>query len=212
MTLVTFMNMKKNTDPLLPDTFYHIYNRGNNGERLFIEERNYDYFLGLWAKHIEPVAETYAYCLLGNHFHFLVRSKSDPEIIVNLKKEDVEEPNTSRLISNQFAKLFNAYTQAINKAYGRTGKLFEAPFRRIPVLDDAYFSQLVAYIHKNPEKHGFVEDFREYPHSSYMTNLLPKRTKLKRAEVISWFGGKEAYQEFHRNDEADEEMGDYWID
>ena len=53
--------------------YYHIYNRGNNGETLFREQRNYLYFLKLYAKYIEPIAETYAYCLLSNHFHYLVR-------------------------------------------------------------------------------------------------------------------------------------------
>jgi hypothetical protein len=54
-----------------------IYNRGNNGENLFREQRNYPYFLKLYAKHIEPIAETYAYCLLRNHFHLLVKIKDE---------------------------------------------------------------------------------------------------------------------------------------
>ena len=63
--------------PLLYDQYYHIFNRGNNRENIFIEERNYHYFLELYAHHIAPVAETYAYCLLRNHFHLLVRIKSE---------------------------------------------------------------------------------------------------------------------------------------
>ncbi|MBF8283376.1 MAG: hypothetical protein HW378_2291 [Anaerolineales bacterium] len=59
--------------PLHPGQYYHIYNRGNNRENVFREERNYPYFLKLYAKYIEPIAETYAYCLLRNHFHLLVR-------------------------------------------------------------------------------------------------------------------------------------------
>ena len=59
--------------PLVPGQYYHIYNRGINGEVIFREERNYPYFLQLYAKYITPIAETYAYCLLSNHFHFLLR-------------------------------------------------------------------------------------------------------------------------------------------
>ena len=55
--------------------YYHIYNRGNNRASLFAEERNYAYFLNLYAKHVEPVARTFAYCLLPNHFHLLVQIK-----------------------------------------------------------------------------------------------------------------------------------------
>ena len=64
--------------PLQYGQYYHIYNRGNNRENIFIEERNYRYFLQLYAKHVAPVADTYAYCLLRNHFRLLVRIK-DPD-------------------------------------------------------------------------------------------------------------------------------------
>ena len=66
-----------NPIPLEPGKFYHIYNRGNNGENIFIAERNYAYFLNLYAKHIEPVAETFGYCLLRNHFHVLARIRPE---------------------------------------------------------------------------------------------------------------------------------------
>jgi len=65
--------------PLCYGQYYHIYNRGNNRENIFVEERNYRYFLKLYVKYIEPVADTYAYCLLRNHFHFLVRIKTVAE-------------------------------------------------------------------------------------------------------------------------------------
>ena len=62
---------------LMPGVHYHIYNRGTNRENVFIEERNYAYFLRLYSKYIEPVAETYAYCLLRNHFHVFARIRDD---------------------------------------------------------------------------------------------------------------------------------------
>src|SRR5436190_23829542 len=73
--------MKFITAPLIPGMYYHIYNRGNNHENLFLEQRNYPYFLSLYAKHIEPVADSHAYCLLRNHFHFLVRIKTEQEYL-----------------------------------------------------------------------------------------------------------------------------------
>ena len=94
--------MKKNTQPLQPDTFYHIYNRGINGESIFKEERNYPYFLMQYAWHIEPIADTYAYCLLNNHFHFLIRTKSEEKILALYEKKPA-----SFHLANQFAKLFN---------------------------------------------------------------------------------------------------------
>ena len=68
-----------NPEPLQFGQYYHIYNRGNNGETLFCEDRNYPYFLKLYAKYTEPVSETYAYCLMSNHFHLLVRIKDYEE-------------------------------------------------------------------------------------------------------------------------------------
>jgi len=73
--------MKKHTELIECDTFYHIYNRGINGESIFKKETNYIFFLAQYAKYIQPVADTYAYCLLNNHFHLLIKTKEEKEII-----------------------------------------------------------------------------------------------------------------------------------
>ena len=62
------------------DTFFHVYNRGNNKEDIFIEDKNYSYFLKLIKDHLLGVAEIYAYCLLKNHFHLIIRIKDKNEI------------------------------------------------------------------------------------------------------------------------------------
>ena len=184
--------------PLQHGQYYHIYNRGNNRENLFYEERNYRHFLKLYARYIEPVADTYAYCLLRNHFHALVRIKTEKEqeqtfrVSETLKVFKVLNP------SRQFSNLFNAYAKAINKAYQRTGSLFQHPFGRILVTSDAYFVHLIAYIHCNPQKHGFVDDFRNWTYSSYHAILSQKPTRLKRDEVLAWFDGAAAFQASHR--------------
>ena len=210
--------MKLNIEPLQPDSFYHIYNRGINGENIFKQERNYSYFLKKYALYIEPVAETYAYCLLKNHFHLLIRTRSEEEIL-KLKEaskeafapsegflksapsegfhKKPEQKSVSWHLSNSFASLFKSYAQAINIAHKRTGALFEEPFRRILVGSETYFTELIYYIHHNPRKHGFVKDFREYPHSSYHSHLHTALTKLKREEVLQWFGDKNEFEKFH---------------
>ena len=96
----------KNVIPLLPDTYYHIYNRGINGETIFKQERNYSYFLHKYNKYISPIADTFAYCLLKNHFHFLIRIKSESEILETLNPVRVQNPDgvsISNLISRQFS-------------------------------------------------------------------------------------------------------------
>ena len=175
--------------PLQHGGYYHIFNRGNNRENLFVEDRNYRYFLKLCAKHIEPIAGTYAYCLLPNHFHMLVRIK-DAEDLTNLK--GLKRPSQS------FSNLFNAYARAFNKTYGRTGALFQRPFGRMSVGSDVYFVRLIAYIHQNPQKHGLVDDFRAWTYSSYQAMLSSHVTRLKKQEVLTWFNGVADYESFHQ--------------
>jgi REP element-mobilizing transposase RayT len=179
--------------PLHPGQYYHIYNRGNNRENLFVEDRNYRYFLQLYTKHIAPIAETYAYCLLRNHFHFLVRIKDEEHLTGLEGGAGVRGVEPSQAFSN----LFNAYARAYNRACGRTGALFQRPFGRKQITSDAYFTQVVIYIHQNPQKHKFVDDFRDWPYSSYQAHLSAKPTLLKRAEVIAWFGEVDGFASAH---------------
>jgi hypothetical protein len=100
--------------------------------------------------------------------------------------------------SQQFSNLFNAYTKSINLGYGRMGNLFQRPFGRIQVTTDEYFAQLIHYIHFNPQKHGFVADFRDYPYSSYGSLCSIKPTHLKRDEVMERFNGKRGFEMLHQ--------------
>ncbi len=188
--------------PLRLGQYYHVYNRGNNRANLFVEDRNYRYFLQLYSKHIGPVAETYAYCLLRNHFHFLVRIK-DEEHLAGL--QDLPGAPSAKP-SQAFSNLFNAYARAYNRACGRTGALFQRPFGRKQITSDAYFAQVVIYIHQNPQKHKFVSDFRDWPYSSYHAHLSAKPTQLNRAEVLAWFSTTEGFVSAHL-----QEMGEYAI-
>src|SRR5258705_6760387 len=156
--------------PLLYDTYYHIYNRGVNGEDIFVEERNYDLFLRLYEKHLSRVTYLFGYCLLKNHFHVSVRIKSEEEILKTKKtlrvssfncRHDKQDRSTnqeagqsrkplgSQYVSDQFSNFFNAYAKTINKAYGRTGSLFQHPFGRVPITSDRQFWNVIAYIHQN---------------------------------------------------------------
>ena len=206
--------MKTNIEPLQSDSYYHIYNRGINGENIFKEERNYSFFLERYAHYIEPFAETYAYSLLKNHFHLLIRTRPEVEIrekltkinsdfseqingIIQRKQSLHTEKPIEWILRNSFSSLFKSYSQSINNAHNRTGRLFEQPFRRILVDSNDYFTELIYYIHRNAENHGFVEDFKLYPYSSYHSHLSTSSTKLRRNEVIDWFGNKEAFKKFH---------------
>ncbi|WP_298140602.1 hypothetical protein [Flavobacterium sp.] len=183
--------------PLLHGNYYHIYNRGNNGINIFLETENYYYFLRLYAKYINPIAETYAWCLLKNHFHILVRIKEKSEIIESdLTYSTTDKPKVIEP-SRQFSHLFNAYTQAINKRHKRTGSLFETKFERKLVTNERYFQKLIFYIHNNPVHHGFVKQMNQYPWSSYESVVSEKPTMLRRNEVLGLYGSKEDFINYH---------------
>jgi len=185
------------TVPLLPGHYYHIYNRGNNRENIFREARNYDYFMRLYFRHIFPIADTYAYCLLKNHFHFLVRIREE---------KDLPKLQTPTDLSQPFSNFFNAYARTFNRAYQRTGALFQRPFGRILVTTDSHFMRLVTYIHQNPQKHKFVTDFREWPYSSWHAHLSNQPTRLLRDSVLSWFNGQEKFTQAHLNEVHEQEV------
>ena len=179
---------------LLYDTYYHIYNRGTNRENIFVQERNYYHFLKLYTKYIAPITETYAYCLLKNHFHLLVRIKSVQEIFAE------NQPTGDRLEqypSRKFSDFFYAYSKAINAAYGRTGSLFQHPFGRVLVTGERQFWNTLVYIHHNPQKHKFVQDFRDWKWSSYGLIQPKKHAVQSHGPALGWYGGAQPYQELH---------------
>jgi hypothetical protein len=112
-----------------------------------------------------------------------------------LKKSDISPGEAP---TRAFQALFTAYTKAMNKAYGRTGRLFQEHFGRIEVASDRYFTNLVFYIHFNPQKHGFVGDFRHWSWSSYSALAGHAKTNLQRKTVLDWFGDATRFEAFHR--------------
>lgn len=80
--------------PLYPEKVYHIYNHANGNENLFRNPANYSYFLEKYSEYIYPIAETYAYCLMPNHFHLMIKVRSENEIItfLKLRKPTLQDP------------------------------------------------------------------------------------------------------------------------
>lgn len=196
---VVFEEKMKNYKPvpLEQGNYYHIYNRGNNGIDIFYDTESYYHFLKLYDRYISPIAETYAWCLLKNHFHILVYIKMDNEIDSSkFEYSSVERAKTINA-SNQFGYLFNAYTQAINKKFKRTGSLFETPFERKQINSTTYLKNLIYYIHNNPVHHGFIDKMNLYPWSSFETIISNKPTKLKRDDILDIYGSKSDFIEFH---------------
>lgn len=108
--------------------YYHIYNRGADRRSIFKEDENYAFVL----RRVKEYAAQFsiaiiAYCLMPNHYHFLVR-------------QDGDEP-----VSTLFQRVFNSYSKAFNKRYGRSGTLFEGRFQSIHVDQQGYLLHLCQY-------------------------------------------------------------------
>jgi len=157
--------------------YYHIYNRGNNKESIFKEDRNYNYFIDLYRKYIHSIADLYAYCLLPTHFHILVQIKQFEEIDIMYQDENS--------LWKQFRTFLGTYTKAINKMYQRTGHLFEGRYSRINISDSNHFFRLISYIHQNPQNHGIVLDYKFWPFSSYYAYQKRDRRSLLARRIFS---------------------------
>jgi putative transposase len=205
--------MPSEIPPITFGSFFHIYNRGNNGGNIFIQERNYAYFMQLWWKHTSKIFETWAYCCMRNHFHVAgyVKNKEDLTGLTgnpaNLDSgagngtgpsDSQEDLSGLKEPSQYFSNCFNAYSRGVNLAVGRTGALFERPFKRIPITSEAYLMRLIVYIHQNPQKHGFEPDFQDWKYSSYHELASNVPTRLPREKVWNLFGSREDFIRIHQ--------------
>ena len=188
--------------PLIPDKTYHIFSRAMGKEKLFFEEDNYRYFLKQFSKYISPVADTFAYNLLPNHFHFMIRVKNNNVIhqeflkIKKNKKFSVEV--VPEFIMERFSNLLNSYTKAFNKKYSRIGGLFIDIMRRVEIIEDSQVGATIFYIHKNAVHHGYVDKISDWRWSSYHSIISNAPTQLVRDEILDWFGGVTPFIKFHK--------------
>ena len=181
-------------ETLICGEIYHIYNKVVGSELLFKTDADYKLFLQKLDRFTLPVANVYAYCLIPNHFHLMLKIK-EPNEIPGLQK--ISEDEYSKHLTHVFGNFFNSYSKSFDKLYSRTGRLFFQPFKRIMVEDEDYFILLVNYIHRNPIHHGLVKQLSDWKYSSYKTIISNKPTKLDRIEVLSFFDSVQDFILFH---------------
>ena len=167
--------------PFYKNHYFHIYNHAIGKELLFYKPENYKYFFKQYKNYLQNLVSTYAFCLLQNHFHMLIRSES-------------ENPG---LISEQFRKFFISYSMSINKQENRQGGLFERGFKRRIIEDETHLLNVTAYIHTNPVHHNITSGYKNYPYSSYRLFLSSQSSTIRKNEVLEWFGGLDSFIEFH---------------
>jgi putative transposase len=159
---------------------YHIYNRGAHKVTIFKEETNYLFVLSKIKKYCrENQLSLIAYCLMPNHYHFLLRQDGN-EAAGNLPQS-----------------VFNSYTKAYNKRYEHSGTLFEGRFRAKAIQTRSHLLHLCRYIHGNPVKDGLVADPADWPYSNYLEWIGEREgTLVDRPFIQSQFEDAGEYRKF----------------
>ena len=159
---------------------YHIMLRGIDRQPLFRAPEDYRIFLET-IKECKALSgfRVHAYCLMENHVHLLLR----------FDRED---------ISLAMKRIGVRFVQKMNRKYSRTGHLFQDRYKSEAVEDDAYFLNLVRYIHQNPVKVKITQDASGYPYTSYRDYLSPEGDGLTDTGLLLEMVGREQFEALHR--------------
>ncbi len=162
-----------------PNEVYHIYNRGNNKQRIFFSEKNYQFFLNKVKIQLSPICKILSWCLMPNHFHFLIAAT---------EKSCLERPTFGgkpmQELPYKIGVLLSSYSQAINKQNNTIGSLFQQKTKSKCVTDQygrgaqsdltvnssmesRYIITCMHYIHQNPYKAEMVTKLEDWPYSSF---------------------------------------------
>jgi REP element-mobilizing transposase RayT len=195
----------KYLDSFEPRKFYHVFNHAVGFENLYKDAENKRYFLKKYIEYITPICHTYAYCLMHNHFHFMVKVRSEEELLnfFAIEKQKEVVPSYHDIVMQEFSNFFNAYAKAFNKQWKRRGALFVDNVRRIELNSPTYQKEVIRYIHFNPIKHGFADRVQDWEFSSFNSLISTKETLLERAEVLNWFGGLDTFKSLHQFNDVD---------
>lgn len=186
---------------LANEQIYHILNRGVEERNIFLDKRDYSRFFQSFLYYqkanppvrfsfkqftqekllskLENLVEIICYCLMPNHFHFLLKQKK------------------SHGISSFIKKLTNSYARYFNIRHQRRGHLFQGPFKAIRMENDEQLIHVSRYIHLNPVTSFLVENPQDYPFCSYSEYLSLKNEKVCQKDIIlDQFHSLDDYEKF----------------
>ena len=185
---------------------YHIYNQGNNKQKIFFNRYNYLFFLKKIRTHILPFADIISWCLMPNHFHLMV--------LINHNHRKISgssiTPKQEKSLNESIAIMLRSYTRAINNQNNRSGALFRQKTKSecincpkgltpsfitdngVTVLHNdiperEYPQVCFNYIHQNPVKAGLVSSPEEWEFSSAVDYKGIRHGSLVNQEVAQWF-------------------------
>ncbi len=192
--------MAKRTVKFIEGSFYHVYNRGVGRQDIFLTADNYNFVMRKVSHYSEELdTKVVASCLMPNHYHFLLHQMG---------------AQSAGLLAQ---RVFNSYTKALNTRCGRTGTLFESPFKAKMVDKDEYLGHLCWYIHMNAVSAGLAESVGEWIYSNYLECVGRRRRWCFDAGfIVDFFGSQSGYEEFIRSYDSfakhDAKLKEYFLD
>ena len=171
--------MPRRARQLSPTGIYHIMLRGINQQQILEDIEDNEKFIEI-LKDCKLISgyKLYAYCLMGNHLHLIIRAEKEPLELI-------------------FKRICGRYVYWYNAKYRRVGHLFQDRFKSEPIEDEGYFLSVLRYIHKNPVKAGLVKKLGEYPYSSYSCYMDSKGDSLVDIDFALDMMSREQLEEFH---------------
>ncbi len=177
----------------VPGAYFHIYNRGNKKEDIFLDESDFRFFILRLKQYLFPDLKNklrvnplpkdsfslISYCLMPNHFHLILRQNLDIP--------------TSKLL----LRVCTSYSKYFNKKYDKVGHIFQDQFKQIMIDNDNYLKWLSCYIHQNPKVAGIVKNIEQYKWSSY-NNFIGKDINniCDREIILSYFKNNKEFKDF----------------
>ena len=194
---------------------YHIYNQGNNRQKIFFNRDNYQFFLKKIGEHILPFADILAWCLMPNHFHLMIyvvdsEGFTSSEALTS-RTESEDFTTTDKTLNDSIGVLLRYYTRAVNIQQKRTGSLFREGTKAVELgsieseklkyqkrnaniagiaqnLDEEQLQTCFGYIHKNPVKAGLAKQITDWEFSSACDITQIRKGSLINKKLIEELG------------------------
>jgi REP element-mobilizing transposase RayT len=174
----------------ISESYYHVYARGSNKQKLFVDNFDYQYFMKLIERYLSQKPETsktgvvyphyadglelVAYCLMSNHFHLLIYQKNVPSMEKFMRS------------------LMTSYGKYFNLKYRRTGPVFESRYKAACIDNETYLQHISRYIHLNPRRWLG----HKYSSMRYYINNGEEPYWLKPNRILDQFKTRQEYLEF----------------
>ena len=191
-----------------PGVFYHVYNRFTGTTQPFEDPFYARRFLQKTNQFLDSYLDFYAYAIMGNHFHFIVRVREPDE--GSIRKEGTRagqkylngELSYSLFICAQFQRLLQGISKKYNARHRRPLATWQSRFKRVAITDIVNLLRKIAYVHHNGMHHLGQETYEVHPWTSYNSILSTQSTILRRAEVLELFrsdeeDGRVAFKNYH---------------